>query len=356
MPLPLLGAAAMSPWLMGLLGMGAGTAGWKIGEQIAPWLFPQQEAAEPAGLTWQAQQALEKIGYPIPPETRFAEPTPMELGRAALEAAGVGLVEEEPPGVEIPPRPTQALPEGFKYRFDRDLNRWVPEFVGLTAQQRAQQAQTQQQFEFQQQQFAWQQEQARLATLERERPEPISPFEQQQFQLQQQQLTQQRAQQAQQFGLQEQQFGAQQQQFQQQLQFQQAQAQAAQEEQERRYGAQLAAQPINWLQYAAYTGQQPVIQPWMQPLGFQETEGALPPGYEVGQPIPGLQLSEGMFQNLPQLRTPSAQLQARWGPTAQAQFLGYRQARTGAAPEETQFRLGAQRAPTGAYGGFSRFR
>ena len=283
-------------------------------------------------LTYKAKQALERIGYPIPPDIRFAEPTPAErvqpLIEAEGEAAAVGLTGL---GVEVPPFPTEPPPEGFRYAFDRDLNRWVPQFTGLTAQQRSQQGLEQQRLEFQRQQFEFQQQQAE--------PQPITPFQEQQFGLQQQQVSQQQAQ------------------FQQQLGFQQQQAQLAAQEQERQYRSQLAANPINWLQYASYTGQPPVVQPWMVPLGLQGGEQQL----QVGQTIPGFEGQQGnqqiqTFADLPQLRTPSAQLQARWGPTAQAQFLGFRQARTGASPEETQFRLGSQRAPTGRFGGFSRFR
>ena len=112
-------------------------------------------------------------------------------------------------------------------------------------------------------------------------------------------------------------------------------------------------------------------------MGFQNTgEGITPQGgaggaatpgqLQPGQPIPGFDPTGGTpttvgaqgtqtFANLPQLTTPSAQLQARWGPTAQAQFLGFERARTGAAPQETQFRLGSGRAPTGRFGGFSGF-
>ena len=150
-----------------------------------------------------------------------------------------------------------------------------------------------------------------------------------------------RQQQQQQFGIQGQQFGAQ-------LQFQQEQALLQADLQRQQEGARLAAQPISWLQSASFTGEAPLTQPWMIPLG-QQGGGQL----QVGEPL----LQEGQtFANLPQLTTPSAQLQARWGPTAQAQFLGYRQARTGATPQETQFRLGSGAAPTGQFGGFTRFR
>lgn len=321
--------------------------------------------------------------------------------RAAAEAAGVELAPTPtvptPTGleeVEIPPYPTEPPPTGFRWEWDREAASWVPQFAG-------QEELARQQLELQRRQVTgfpapttpfrggvpmagvaagaargptavepptdpfgrtatWS---ARLGEWDyppnwgqrpADQPAPISPFQEEQFGFQEQQF---RAQQ-QQFQQQQEQAQAQ---FQAQLEFQQAQLQAAQEEQQRQYGAQLAAQPINWLQYAAYTGEEPVVQPWMIPLGFQETGGAVTPQGQIGQPIPGFQAQAGQqgiqtFGGLPQLGTPSAQLQARWGPTAQAQFLGYRQARTGAAPEETQFRLGAGRAPTGAFGGFSRFR
>lgn len=166
-----------------------------------------------------------------------------------------------------------------------------------------------------------------------------------------------------------------------QINFQQQQAQQQAELQRQQEMARLAANPINWLQYSAYTGQQPAVQPWMIPLGFQNTGGAVTPqggvdtaspigtGVDMvqgqpttqagqplvaGQPIPGVQGTD--YSTLPALRTPSAQLQARWGPTAQAQYLGYRRARTGASPQESQFRLGSSRAPAGRFQGFSRFR
>lgn len=109
-----------------------------------------------------------------------------------------------------------------------------------------------------------------------------------------------------------------------------------------RYGAELAAQPHSWLEYAAYTGEQPAIQPWMQPL--------MPQQYQqlgTGQPIPGYQGTQGMA-GMPQLTTPSRQYQARMGPTAMGQYQGYQQARTGARPEETEFRLWSAAPPSGA--------
>ncbi len=135
--------------------------------------------------------------------------------------------------------------------------------------------------------------------------------------------------------------------------------------------AQLAAQPISWLQHAALSGQTPVVQPWMIPL--------MRPGQnlQVGQPIPGFQpglpggaIEQGgflpgtatpapvgsTFANLPELRRPSAQLFARMGPTAQQQFLGFRQARTGIPPQETLFRQRQSGPPGAPSGGFQQQR
>ncbi|KKL05054.1 hypothetical protein LCGC14_2609900, partial [marine sediment metagenome] len=133
--------------------------------------------------------------------------------------------------------------------------------------------------------------------------------------------------------------------------------------------AQLAAQPISWLQHAALSGQQPVVQEWMKPL--------MRPGQnlQVGQPIPGFQpgapgAEQGgflpgtatpsplgtQFANLPELRRPSAQLFARMGPTAQEQWLGFRQARTGVPPQEALFRQRQAGPPGAGRGGFQQQR
>lgn len=303
---------------------------------------------------WISQGAPGYEGALITPRTRAITQRPEFAEREAQRALDVAAppVPPTPPtpagaGVEAPPFPTEPPPSGFRWAFDRDLNRWVPQFFGLTAQQRSQRELAEQQLELQRQGA---------------QPQPITPFQEQQFGFQQQQAEQGEAFRQQQLQFQQSQQAQSQAQFQQQLQFQQEQVAATQAEQERQYRSQLAANPINWLQYSAYTGEAPVIQPWMTPLGFQNQGGAVSPqGLQAGQPIPGFQGQAGQreiqtFAGLPQLTTPSAQLQARWGPTAQAQFLGYRRARTGAAPQETQFRLGAGRAPAGRFPGFSRFR
>lgn len=144
--------------------------------------------------------------------------------------------------------------------------------------------------------------------------------------------------------------------LQQQQMAQQAQWQAWQQaEAQRQYGSQLAAQPHSWLEYAAYTGEQPAIQPWMLPLMPQQYQGM-----GAGQGIPGWQAPqagqmEGMqgMAGLPTLTRPSRQYQARMGPTAMAQHSGYQQAKTGARPEETAFRLWSAAPPGGTYQGLS---
>ncbi len=103
--------------------------------------------------------------------------------------------------------------------------------------------------------------------------------------------------------------------------------------------AQLSAQPRTWLQYAALSGQNPVIQPWMLPLMKSDY------GLNAGAPIPGW-TPENMT-GMPQLTSPSAQYLNRIGPTAQQQYYGYEQARTGATPEESQWRLWSRSPPGG---------
>jgi hypothetical protein len=146
-----------------------------------------------------------------------------------------------------------------------------------------------------------------------------------------------------------------------------------QQEAQRQYEAALAAKGgLGWLESAAYTGQQPVIQPWMTPLMPGQYGYGGGPGHVrkidlpvngnliikqegeaggVGQPIPGWTPEE--MSGMPALLNPSAQYWARMGPTAQQQYYGYKQARTGATPEETQFRLWSSSPPSGQYRGLT---
>ena len=325
---------------------------------------------------------------PTPGQLRPSERIAAQQAQSALAGVGVGDAGLARPGGlgAIPPQPTEPPPPGFRWGYDIEANRWVPRFTGLTAQQQSQQQLEQQRIDIQRQGLqppAISPFQERQLTIQEQQlqPQPVTPFQQQQFGLREREFEAGQEQFQQQFELQQQQQAQAQAQAQAQLQFQQQQAQQAAALQEQQFASQLAANPINWLQFGAFTGQPPVIQPWMSPLGFQNTgqgfqnitlpgaQGgtATPQGLQVGQPIPGFEPTGGTpttvgalgtqtFANLPQLTTPSAQLQARWGPTAQAQFLGFERARTGASPQETQFRLGSQRAPAGRFGGFSRFR
>lgn len=147
------------------------------------------------------------------------------------------------------------------------------------------------------------------------------------------------------------------------LAWQRQQAEFEQQESRRQYLAQLAARPVSWLEYAAYAGEPPAIQPWMQPLMPQQYQqlgaGEIIPGYgtqgAAGRGPGGIPQTPG-YGWLPELTRPSRQYQARMGPTAQQQLYGYEQARTGARPEETQFRLWSQAPPSGQYRGLTRAR
>lgn len=99
---------------------------------------------------------------------------------------------------------------------------------------------------------------------------------------------------------------------QQQIEQQQAYQLSQQQQAEREYGASLRAQgPGSWLEYAAYTGQQPAVQPWMLPLMPQQYSNL-----QAGQPIPGWQ--GGVSQGAPQISQGAPSL-AQWGgsPTGQ---------------------------------------
>jgi hypothetical protein len=111
--------------------------------------------------------------------------------------------------------------------------------------------------------------------------------------------------------------------------------------QKQAYEAQLASQPKSWLEYAAYTGQNPAVQPWMLPLMSQEYSQL-----QAGQQIPGWSQSGGTA--MPELINPSAQYLARMGPTAQQQWLGYQQAQTGAPADETTWRAQLAAPPGGS--------
>lgn len=126
----------------------------------------------------------------------------------------------------------------------------------------------------------------------------------------------------------------------------QTEAEKARQQQQQQYLAQLGAQPKSWLEYALASKGLPVVQPWQLPLAEEQY------GFKIGQPIPGWQPEQAGL-GLPELTTPSAQYQARMGPTAYQQYLGYQQAQSGAPPEETQWRLWQGAPPGGQYRGLS---
>lgn len=165
---------------------------------------------------------------------------------------------------------------------------------------------------------------------EEEEPEAELPW------LREERLARQRQAQ-QEFGLQEEMFAWQQQQAQQQFELQRQQQLA-----------QLATNPISWLQYSALAGEQPAVQPWMRDLLPEQYSGL-----EAGAALPGWKPPEGYEQGalgmatLPELTRPGMQTWRRMGPAAQAQYKGYRRARTGAIPEETEHRIRATAPPRG---------
>ena len=336
------------------LGGGFGYEQWKREGKPAP----------PTGISARARGILEKTGgvpsgvSPAPREpslaSRMAAFAPEreardidlvpkdDIGDKGLATARTRLqgLEETNPGMFRLSPPNAQIPEWHIERTPQA----APQ-AGISPFQQAQLDAQQAQQEEQVRQFGLQHQ----LRAQEAGPQPISPFQEQQFGLQQQQL-----------------------------QFQQDQAQLQADFQRQQEMARLSANPINWLQYAAFTGEEARVQPWMIPLGFQQfggdqgggttpqiaPQGTPPQGQattlggqqlQIGQPL----LPQGgtdFTQLQGQFRTPSAQLQARWGPTAQGQFLGLQRAATGASPQETQFRLGSQRAPTGRFGGFTGFR
>ena len=86
----------------------------------------------------------------------------------------------------------------------------------------------------------------------------------------------------------------------------------------------------------------------MLPLMPQEYAGVA-----AGSTLPGWQAESPTMAQLPTLTQPSAQYAARMGPTAQQQYFGYQKARTGATPEETEWRLWSMAPPSGRTSGFT---
>jgi hypothetical protein len=134
------------------------------------------------------------------------------------------------------------------------------------------------------------------------------------------------------------------------------------------YLAQMAAKPINWIQYNQAAGQPTVAQPWMSALGGAQT-GTVIGGqqYQTGVSNPGGQSGEVLgnytqvgastpgtsvagtpnTMGLPELTMPSMQTYNLMPNSSQQQWQGYEQARTGRTPEDLQQMLWMRSAPTG---------
>ncbi len=132
---------------------------------------------------------------------------------------------------------------------------------------------------------------------------------------------------------------------QQQFTYQQEQDQRAATDAQKQHLAELAADPLKWLQYSQEAGQTPAIQPWMLPLMPQQYSGSV-----AGGALPGWQGGTPNMSQLPALTTPSTQYAARMGPTAREQWYGYEQARTGATPQEQDWRMWTNAPPAGKSG------
>jgi hypothetical protein len=168
----------------------------------------------------------------------------------------------------------------------------------------------------------------------------ISPYQQQQLDLEKQQQDYQSQQDALQWANVAEQNRISQQQFAEQMAWnrqQQASSLAAQKETQL---ANLRANPASWLEYASLANETPVIQPWMKPLQPQDYN------FQIGSEIPGW-TKEGSLKSMAELQTPSAQYMSRISPSSVQQYYGYEKARTGATAEDTDWRLWNRAAPSG---------
>jgi len=307
-------------WRFGI-GMPQNTPDIRYNKYYRQWLQEEPQAVPVTETTKRVWE--EKIGEPLPKGVTVAPESPAETAarvkRQQEEAAGVygdagfgavGKVDS-----------VKIIQEGgydYEVGFDAEgkslymtrigPSKDIEEEKGMTEAQRAQLEWEKEKYGAPSEQDVWEREWLQeQATSEREWAEQEAAREEEQFNRQ--------------------------------MQWYQQQAQMEQQEQERQYMSQLAAQPISWLQYAAYTGEQPVVQEWMKPLMPQQYES------QVGQPISGW--SKESATGMPELTRPSAQLWSRMAPTAQEQYRGYGQARTGATPADIDWRRRASAPPGG---------
>ncbi len=111
--------------------------------------------------------------------------------------------------------------------------------------------------------------------------------------------------------------------------------------------ASMAANPVSWLEYSIAAGKTPVVQPSMLPLYPQDYVGVGGTPITAGQNLPGWDINAPEMSQLPALTNPSIQYWARMGPTAQDYYRGYEKMRTGTLPEETSYRIKASAPPSG---------
>ena len=322
------GAAKVAPYAA------AGIGGYLGGKQLLKWMFPKDYYYNPTPenlarqfgfgqMTPEAAERYKATFGELPKGVSAAAETPVEKTIRARQAAvaaqqkvtaeATKKTQEEQKLEEQGKFPTETPPQGYRWAWDSSNMRYVLEPKSTPT--------------------AWEEYgkppgegwQFNRASGQWEPPQGwISPYQQSQLDIEQKRM-------AQDFATQ-----------QAQLTWYKEQAAMQQAESERQYKAQLSAQPMSWLKYASYTGEPPAVQPWMQPLSFGDYSGM-----KTGQQIPGW--SGESASQMPELLRPSAQYQARMGPTAYQQYQGYQQARTGAPPEETTFRLQSMAPPGGRY-------
>lgn len=282
----------------------------------------------------------------VPERYGPGELTPGDI--AAMEATGTPAPPITPPEVGGMPStefPTGEPTSGYRWEFDPtygwievpDPTAWQREYTERehlreSASERAKREQSQRELEATQEWRQWQIEQAQRETEQEEA-------------WRQQQVTASREQQEADLEQQQRELEA----MQEWRQWQISQAEQAAQVQQQNYLAQLGAHPRSWLEYSAAAEQTPAIQPWMQPLMSGQYQGM-----QAGQAMPGWSGTD--MSNMPELLRPSRQYQARMTPSSREQHLGYEQARTGATPEDVQWRQWSSAPPSGRNAGLRRIR
>uniref|UniRef100_A0A6M3K696 Uncharacterized protein n=1 Tax=viral metagenome TaxID=1070528 RepID=A0A6M3K696_9ZZZZ len=135
----------------------------------------------------------------------------------------------------------------------------------------------------------------------------------------------------------------------QQLEWMKMQEQGRQAAEKEQRLATLRANPASWLEYASLAQQTPAVQPWMSELAPQTGN------WQAGSALPGYSPT-GTNMNLQELTDPSAQYWSRMAPSSRQQYGGYEQARTGATPEDVDWKQWQGAPPTGSFQGLTRLR